>query len=155
MTIIILKSNYSLIEFISNSQQNLHYWGNFFFYREYLNISLYLITVLLLTIILVVLSYLVTFKKLDSEKLSAYECGFDSLDDARKTLDIHFYIVGVLFLIFDLEVAFLFPWAISLTKLDFFGFFIMIFFLAIVTLGFAYEWSRGALDWSTQKKNDI
>ena len=127
------------------------YQQNTFFFKEYLQIWIYLIIVLILTSILIVLSYLCTPKHLDSEKLSAYECGFDSVDDAHKTFDVHFYIVGVLFLIFDLEVAFLFPWAVSLTTIDFFGFFIMLFFFSLVTLGFGYEWSKGALDWSSNK----
>lgn len=121
------------------------------FYGNHSDLIVYLLLATLLTALLVVVSYLLSPKNTDFEKSSAYECGFDSSDDARKTFDIHFYIVGVLFLIFDLEIAFLFPWAMFLPSLGFFGFFLMIFFLTILTIGFAYEWSKGALDWSSNK----
>ena len=82
-----------------------------------------------------------------SRKISAYECGFDPFDDARARFDIRFYLVAILFIIFDLEVTFLFPWAISLNKVDLFGFWSMVIFLLILTIGFVYEWRKGALDW--------
>jgi NADH-quinone oxidoreductase subunit A len=81
------------------------------------------------------------------EKLSAYECGFDPFDDARRRFDVRFYLVSILFIIFDLEVAFLFPWAVSLSHIGLFGFFSMIIFLGVLTVGFAYEWRKGALEW--------
>ena len=81
------------------------------------------------------------------EKLSAYECGFEPFDDARRRFDVRFYLVAILFIIFDLEVAFLFPWAISLSHVGLFGFLSMIGFLAVLTVGFIYEWCKGALDW--------
>jgi len=81
------------------------------------------------------------------EKLSAYECGFDPFGDARSRFDIRFYLVSILFIIFDLEVTFFFPWAVSLNKIDLFGFWSMMAFLLILTIGFLYEWKRGALDW--------
>ncbi|WP_428392158.1 NADH-quinone oxidoreductase subunit A [Lichenicoccus sp.] len=82
-----------------------------------------------------------------AEKLSAYECGFDAFDDARRRFDVRFYLVAILFIIFDLEVAFLFPWAVSLASIGAFGFLSMMGFLAVLTVGFVYEWRKGALDW--------
>jgi len=83
----------------------------------------------------------------DPEKLSAYECGFEAFDDARMKFDVRFYLVAILFIIFDLEIAFLFPWAISLGQVGLFGFWSMIIFLGVLTVGFAYEWKKGALEW--------
>ena len=93
------------------------------------------------------LSYILASQKSDTEKVSAYECGFDPFDDARSTFDVRFYLVAILFIIFDLEVAFLFPWAVVFGDIGFFGFFSMMFFLAILTIGFIYEWKKGALEW--------
>mgnify|MGYP001312745863 CR=1 FL=1 len=84
---------------------------------------------------------------LDQEKLSAYECGFEAFDDARGRFDVRFYLVAILFIIFDLEVAFLFPWAITLGKIGLFGFWSMMIFLTVLTIGFIYEWKKGALEW--------
>jgi NADH-quinone oxidoreductase subunit A len=81
------------------------------------------------------------------EKLSAYECGFEAFDDARRRFDVRFYLVAILFIIFDLEVAFLFPWAVALSHIGLFGFLSMIGFLAVLTIGFIYEWCKGALEW--------
>ncbi len=92
-------------------------------------------------------SLLAAQQKPYAEKLSAYECGFDAFDDARRRFDVRFYLVAILFIIFDLEVAFLFPWAISLAKIGWFGFLSMMGFLAVLTVGFIYEWRKGALDW--------
>ena len=83
----------------------------------------------------------------DSDKLSAYECGFDAFDDARSKFDVRFYLVAILFIIFDLEVAFLFPWAVSLAEIGLFGFWSMVAFLSVLTVGLVYEWNKGALDW--------
>ena len=83
----------------------------------------------------------------DPEKLSAYECGFEAFDDARSKFDVKFYLVSILFIIFDLEIAFLFPWAVVLNKIGFMGFLSMIIFLVLLLLGFLYEWARGALEW--------
>ena len=85
--------------------------------------------------------------KPDNEKLSAYECGFEAFDDARGRFDVRFYLVAILFIIFDLEVAFLFPWAITLGKIGLFGFWSMMIFLLILTIGFIYEWKKVALEW--------
>lgn len=95
----------------------------------------------------VFLSLVVAKQKPDSEKLSAYECGFDAFDDARHKFDVRFYLVAILFIIFDLEVAFLFPWAVTLGEIGLLGFWSMMAFLAILTVGFVYEWKKGALDW--------
>ena len=95
----------------------------------------------------VALSYLVGNQKPDSEKLSAYECGFEAFGDARARFDVRFYLVAILFIIFDLEVAFLFPWAVSLGAIGEFGFWSMMIFLAVLTIGFIYEWKKGALEW--------
>ena len=85
--------------------------------------------------------------KPDQQKLSPYECGFEAFEDARMRFDVRYYLVAILFIIFDLEVAFLFPWAVSLGNIGLFGFWSMIFFLAILTIGFVYEWKKGALEW--------
>ena len=92
-------------------------------------------------------SLLAARQKPYAEKLSAYECGFEPFDDARRKFDVRFYLVAILFIIFDLEVAFLFPWAVSLGDVGIFGFLSMVGFLAVLTVGFIYEWCKGALDW--------
>ena len=96
---------------------------------------------------LLVAPFIVAYKNPDPEKLSAYECGFNPFDDARMKFDIRFYLVSLLFIIFDLEVAFLFPWAASFHDIGAFGFWSMILFLAVLTVGFVYEWNKGALEW--------
>ena len=92
-------------------------------------------------------SLLAGHQKPYAEKVSAYECGFEAFDDARRRFDVRFYLVAILFIIFDLEVAFLFPWAVSLSEIGLFGFLSMLGFLAVLTVGFIYEWNKGALDW--------
>lgn len=115
---------------------------------EYISILIYLVLSLGLASIILGLSFLVgTPQKADPEKLSAYECGFDPFDDARAQFDIRFYLVAILFIIFDLEVTFLFPWAVTLSKQGLFGFWTMMIFLIILTIGFVYEWKKGALEW--------
>jgi NADH-quinone oxidoreductase subunit A len=96
---------------------------------------------------LLIAPFIVACKNPDPEKLSAYECGFDAFDDARMTFDVRFYLISILFIIFDLEVAFLFPWAITFGRLGWFGFWSMMVFLAVLTIGFIYEWRKGALEW--------
>jgi NADH-quinone oxidoreductase subunit A len=98
-------------------------------------------------LLLLVAPFIVAYKKPDPEKLSAYECGFAAFDDARMKFDVRFYLVAILFIIFDLEVAFLFPWAISFGDLGAFGFWSMMVFLGVLTIGFIYEWKKGALEW--------
>lgn len=96
---------------------------------------------------LLILPFLVAYKSPDPEKLSAYECGFNAFDDARMKFDVRFYLVAILFIIFDLEVAFLFPWAITFGDLGWYGFWSMMIFLGVLTVGFLYEWKKGALEW--------
>jgi NADH-quinone oxidoreductase subunit A len=93
-------------------------------------------------------AFLLAYKKPDPEKLSAYECGFNAFDDARMKFDVRFYLVAILFIIFDLEVMFLFPWAVAFDQVGVFGFWSMMLFLAVLTIGFIYEWKKGALEWS-------
>ncbi len=94
-----------------------------------------------------VLSVLVGSQRPDSEKVSAYECGFEAFDQARNKFDVRYYLVAILFIIFDLEVAFLFPWAVSLGDIGLVGFWSMVVFLGVLTVGFVYEWKKGALEW--------
>jgi|TARA_B100000953_G_scaffold232850_1_gene194264 NADH-quinone oxidoreductase subunit A len=117
------------------------------FLKDYLPIILFLIIALGLSISFVILNFILSPKKPDPEKLSAYECGFEPFNDSRIEFDVRFYLVAILFIIFDLEIAFLFPWAISLGKIGLFGFISMMIFLFILTVGFIYEWKKGALDW--------
>jgi NADH-quinone oxidoreductase subunit A len=93
-------------------------------------------------------AFIVAYKQPDPEKLSAYECGFNAFDDARMKFDVRFYLVAILFIIFDLEVSFLFPWAVAFGQLGLFGFCAMMLFLAVLTVGFIYEWKKGALEWT-------
>ena len=117
------------------------------FLKEYLSIVIFLFVALGLSVGFVVLNFLFSPKNPDPEKLSAYECGFEPFNDSRMEFDVRFYLVAILFIIFDLEIAFLFPWAISLGKIGFLGFISMMIFLIILTVGFIYEWKKGALDW--------
>ena len=97
---------------------------------------------------LMIAPFIIAYRRPDPEKLSAYECGFNAFDDARMKFDIRFYLVSILFIIFDLEVAFLFPWAVSLKEMGWFGFWSMMVFLGVLTIGFIYEWKKGALEWN-------
>ena len=117
------------------------------FLSDYLSIILFLVIALSLSIGFIFVNYLAAPKNPDPEKLSAYECGFEAFDDSRMEFDVRFYLVAILFIIFDLEIAFLFPWAISLGNIGIFGFWSMMFFLGILTIGFIYEWKKGALEW--------
>ena len=114
---------------------------------DYLPIVIFIGISLLIGLALLVSPFVVAFKNPDPEKLSAYECGFNAFDDARMPFDVRFYLVAILFIIFDLEVAFLFPWAVAFGDLGMFGFVSMMVFLAILTVGFVYEWKKGALEW--------
>jgi NADH-quinone oxidoreductase subunit A len=114
---------------------------------EYLPILIFLGIAVGLTLLIVAVSLIAGPHRPDSEKLSPYECGFEAFDDARRRFDVRFYLVSLLFIIFDLEVAFLFPWAISLGDVGVFGFWSMVIFLGVLTVGFIYEWKKGALDW--------
>ena len=115
--------------------------------REYLPILMFFGVAIGLSVVIVLASVIVVRQHPDAEKLSAYECGFDAFDSPRRQFDVRFYLVAILFIIFDLEVAFLFPWAISLEKIGVFGFWSMMVFLAVLTIGFVYEWRKGALEW--------
>ena len=117
------------------------------FLNDYLTIIIFLGISLILSIGFIVLNLLASPKNPDPEKLSAYECGFEPFNDSRMEFDIRFYLVAILFIIFDLEIAFLFPWAITLGNIGIFGFVSMMIFLSILTVGFIYEWKKGALDW--------
>ena len=117
------------------------------FLKDYLSIILFLIIALGLSVAFIVINFILSPKKPDPEKLSAYECGFEPFDDSRMEFDVRFYLVAILFVIFDLEIAFLFPWAISLGNLGALGFWSMMIFLFVLTIGFVYEWKKGALDW--------
>lgn len=116
-------------------------------FNEYLVIFIFFLFSFLLSLVLFLFSFLIVPRKFDQEKVSAYECGFNPFDDARSTFDIRFYLVAILFLIFDLEISFLFPWSLVLNSLSLFTFWSMIIFLIILTIGFIYEWYKGALEW--------
>jgi NADH-quinone oxidoreductase subunit A len=115
--------------------------------REYLPVLLFLGLAIVLAVLMVVASLVIARQRPDAEKLSAYECGFEAFEDARRKFDVRFYLVAILFIIFDLEVAFLFPWAVSLGEIGMFGFWSMVLFLFVLTVGFVYEWKKGALEW--------
>ncbi len=115
--------------------------------REYLPILIFLGIAMAVAFIAVAASWIVGRQKPDVEKNSAYECGFDAFGDARSKFEVRFYLVSILFIIFDLEVAFLFPWAVSLGSIGLFGFWSMVIFLGVLTIGFIYEWKKGALEW--------
>ena len=114
---------------------------------EYLPILIFVFVALFIAVGMTLMSFVFGESNPDKEKLSAYECGFEAFDDARGRFDVRFYLVAILFIIFDLEVAFLFPWAVSLSSLGLFGFWSMIIFLFFLTIGFIYEWKKGALEW--------
>jgi len=117
------------------------------FLKDYLSIIIFLFVALGLSAGFIVLNFLFSPKNPDPEKLSAYECGFDAFGDSRMEFDVRFYLVAILFIIFDLEIAFLFPWAISLGNIGVLGFWSMMIFLFVLAIGFVYEWKKGALDW--------
>lgn len=117
------------------------------FLISYLPVLVFMIVCLGLVGVLLITPYIVAFRAPDAEKLSAYECGFNSFGDARMKFNVRFYLVSILFIIFDLEVAYLFPWAVSFRRIGFLGFSSMMLFLAVLTVGFIYEWKKGALEW--------
>ncbi len=114
---------------------------------EYLPIMIFLGLAIALGLILIIAAAVVAVRNPDPEKVSAYECGFNAFDDARMKFDVRFYLVAILFIIFDLEVAFLFPWAVAFQDVSMVGFWSMMVFLGVLTIGFAYEWKKGALEW--------
>ena len=115
--------------------------------ESYLPILIFMGLATVLALVMAGIPLLVAPRRPDSEKLSAYECGFEAFDDSRGRFDVRFYLVAILFIIFDLEVAFLFPWAVSLRDVGLFGFWSVMIFLTILTVGFIYEWKKGALEW--------
>ena len=117
------------------------------FLREYLPIIIFLGLAIGLGVILIVAALVIAVRNPDPEKVSAYECGFNAFDDARMKFDVRFYLVSILFIIFDLEVAFLFPWATAFGTISMAAFWSMMIFLGVLTIGFVYEWKKGALEW--------
>ena len=114
---------------------------------EYLPLVVFMGVALVIGLALMIAPFLVAVRNPDPEKVSAYECGFNAFDDARMKFDVRFYLVSILFIIFDLEVAFLFPWAVAFKETGTFGFWSMMVFLGVLTIGFIYEWRKGALEW--------
>ena len=116
-------------------------------WQDYFPLAVFIVVAVVIALPLMIAPFLIAYKQPDAEKLSAYECGFDAFDDARMKFDVRFYLVAILFIIFDLEVSFLFPWAVAFGDLGLFGFWSMMVFLAVLTIGFIYEWKKGALEW--------
>lgn len=114
---------------------------------NYLPLVIFIAVALVIGLALLIVPFIVAYKQPDPEKLSAYECGFNAFDDARMKFDVRFYLVAILFIIFDLEVSFLFPWAVAFHDVGEFGFWSMMVFLGVLTIGFIYEWKKGALEW--------
>jgi NADH-quinone oxidoreductase subunit A len=115
--------------------------------QDYLPIAIFIGVAAVIALVLMAAPFAVAFRNPDPEKMSAYECGFNAFDDARMKFDVRFYLIAILFIIFDLEVAFLFPWAVAFGDLGWFGFWSMMVFLGVLTVGFIYEWRKGALEW--------
>lgn len=118
-----------------------------YLFSEYLPILVFLGLAIVIGLVLILAAVVVAVRTPDPEKVSAYECGFNAFDDARMKFDVRFYLVAILFIIFDLEIAMLFPWAVAFGELSMAAFWSMMFFLAVLTAGFAYEWKKGALEW--------
>ncbi len=120
-------------------------------FSEYINVGIFSLVSLLISLVLFFISYILDFFFFNTqksfEKLSSYECGFQPFGDARNTFDVRFYLVAILFIIFDLEIAFIFPWILTFVKYNFIDIVIMYLFLLILTLGFYYEWFKGGLNW--------
>jgi NADH-quinone oxidoreductase subunit A len=116
--------------------------------QSYLPLVIFIGIAFVISALLLLVPFMIAVRKPDLEKVSAYECGFDAFDDARMKFDVRFYLVSLLFIIFDLEVAFLFPWAVAFKQAGAFGFWAMMVFLGILTIGFIYEWRKGALEWN-------
>ncbi len=114
---------------------------------DYLPVIIFVGLSAVIGLALLVAPFIIAIKNPDPEKVSAYECGFEAFDDARMKFDVRFYLVAILFIIFDLEVAFLFPWAVAFKDVGWFGFWAMMIFLGVLTIGFIYEWRKGALEW--------
>ena len=115
--------------------------------ENYLPILIFLLIGLALGVVLIAAGYFLGPNRPDSEKMSPYECGFEAFEDARMQFDVRYYLVAILFIIFDLEIAFFFPWAVALKKIGMAGFWAMMLFLGVLVMGFIYEWRKGALEW--------
>ena len=115
--------------------------------REYLPIVIFLAVAIGMGVVLILAAVIIAVRNPDPEKVSAYECGFNPFDDARMKFDVRFYLVAILFIIFDLDIAFLFPWAVAFKDVGVLGFWSMMVFLGVLTVGFTYEWKKGALEW--------
>jgi NADH-quinone oxidoreductase subunit A len=115
--------------------------------EQYLPILLFILVGIALGVVLLTVGAVLSPNRPDPEKLSPYECGFEAFEDARMKFDVRYYLVAILFILFDLEIAFLFPWAVVLQEIGFFGFAAMMVFLAVLVVGFVYEWRKGALEW--------
>jgi len=115
--------------------------------ENYLPVLIFIVIGIAFGGFMILLGFLLGPSKPDDDKLSAYECGFEAFEDARMKFDVRFYLVAILFIIFDLEIAFLFPWAVALREIGMFGFLAMVLFLGILVVGFIYEWKKGALQW--------
>jgi NADH-quinone oxidoreductase subunit A len=131
-------------KFITSNFLNLN---ESFFYYEFLPILIFLSVAIVLALVIVTLSYLLAIQNPETEKLSSYECGFEPYEDARNIFDVRFYIVAILFIIFDIETMFLLPWSVSLSQLNILGFWSMIDFIIELGVGFVYIWYIGALEW--------
>ena len=115
--------------------------------QDYLPLIIFVAVAAVIGLVLLIAPFIVAYQQPDPEKLSAYECGFNAFDDARMKFDVRFYLVAILFIIFDLEVSFLVPWAVAFGEIGAFGFWAVMIFLAVLTIGFIYEWRKGALEW--------
>ena len=116
--------------------------------QDYLPLIIFIAVAAVIGLALLIAPFIIAFKQPNPEKLSAYECGFNAFDDARMKFDVRFYLVAILFIIFDLEVSFLFPWAVAFGDLGVYGYWSMMVFLGVLTVGFIYEWRKGALEWN-------
>ena len=116
--------------------------------QDYLPLIIFVAVAAAIGLVLLIAPFIVAYQQPNAEKLSAYECGFNAFDDARMKFDVRFYLVAILFIIFDLEVSFLFPWAVAFGEIGVFGFWAVMVFLAVLTIGFIYEWRKGALEWN-------
>ena len=115
--------------------------------QDYLPLIIFVAVAAAIGLVLLIAPFIVAYQQPNAEKLSAYECGFNAFDDARMKFDVRFDLVAILFIIFDLEVSFLFPWAVAFGEIGVFGFWAVMVFLAVLTIGFIYEWRKGALEW--------
>jgi NADH-quinone oxidoreductase subunit A len=132
---------------MNNSMEIMLFLDNSLVKKEYSAVLIYLVFAIVLTILIIGASYFLAKQNPDSEKLSAYECGFEPYEDARQTFDVKFCVIAILFIIFDIEIMFLIPWCVSISKLDLLGFWSMIDFLIELGVGFFYAWYVKALDW--------